>query len=78
MEKWKVKTIETVFEFTKEGTILNRGLSTVEVEADWVESFRNTLVFWRWSDEKKSKKSAVAVFSIRNIISAIKEEPTNA
>lgn len=78
MEKWTVKTIEPAVELTKEGTVLNRGFSTVEVEANWVESFQNTLVFWRWSDEKKGKRSAVAIFSAHNLISAIKEEPTNA
>lgn len=74
MEKWTVKTIEPVAEFTGEGCF-----STVEVEADWMESIpTGMLIFWRWKDENKTKKSAVAVFSANNLISAIRimEDPT--
>lgn len=70
MEKWKVKTIEPVAEFTEEGCF-----STVEVEADWIESVPNgALVFWRWKDKNKTKKLGVAIFSTQNLISAIKIE----
>ena len=69
MEKWKVKTIEPVAEFTGEGCF-----STVEVEADFIESVPNgTLVFWRWIDKNKTKKLAVAIFSAQNLVSAINE-----
>lgn len=68
MEKWKVKTTEPLAEFTKEDAF-----STVEVEADFIESIPNgALVFWQWKDDKKAKKSAVAVFSVQNLISAIR------
>jgi len=61
MEKWTVKV------FDQKDTYL--------VEADFIESVPNgTLVFWRWTDENKTKKLAVAIFSAQNLISAIRME----
>ena len=85
MIKWIVKTIEPVIEYNKDA-ILSRGYNEVKIEADGVDIVKEcgVVIFFNVVKEpdevgiRVNKRVVKAVFSVRNIISIIKEEPTNA
>lgn len=85
MIKWTVKTIEPVIEYNKD-IILSKGYNEVKIEADGVDIVKEggVVIFFNVVKEpdevgiRVNKRVVKAVFSVRNIISIIKEEPTNA
>lgn len=81
MPKWKVKTIEPTTAIYPSGDIKVTGYNTVDVEAEDIDISESMIIFYKKASVEKREgtkiisediKLALAVFSIRNIISVIR------